>query len=97
MSASFPIVLVEVNKADKRTKFLKAVGRSEHEDRFDLLVPRLGAVVLEIMAEPICLADGPFALERIDGENVVLKTSEKKVNLGDVLSQTLSKMPISSI
>jgi hypothetical protein len=76
MSAPFPIVLVEIHKAYERLEFFKAAWRSKRKNWFNLFGPRFGSVWSEKMAEPICLTEGPFTLEGVNGEAVLFKASE---------------------
>ena len=76
MRAPWKQIVVKSDKADKATKLTDSFGLLHVDDAVHLTTPGLGAVRREPVAEEVSLLDGPFALERVHREIVLLQASQ---------------------
>ena len=71
ISTAAEYVAIEGNGTTEGSNSRSVGRRSDMQDGFNLLAPRLGSSRGEPKAKEICFRDGPFAFDGIDGEDVV--------------------------
>mmetsp|Transcript_846 Transcript_846/g.1633 ORF Transcript_846/g.1633 Transcript_846/m.1633 type:complete len:214 (+) Transcript_846:271-912(+) len=84
MGSLLPKVAVEVNHSDKGTKLSQGLRRSNVEDAFDLLRPRLQSINSYKMSHPLHFLDTPMALGWVDSVSIRFQLAQNDSELLDV-------------